>query len=315
MGFDDWGNPLCSLHLAHHRCMWCGSAHDVSRIDGTDWCGLCAQAVVRDNTTALGIFDDVVNWVESVFGAGQLRQSQFNFGGLAMPVSGKGVVGHTEVVWGNGPIRITIKTVSPCPTVALGATLAHELGHVLLFVDPRTLQPTSSTPTDDVVAEGFCEVLSALWLESQVGEMAAALRQRMDRNKVPVYGEGFRRMSAECSRMGSIVTLRDSLVGVVSPQTSHGAPARPRASGTENKAPTTSRPTIPISIQHQEFIPREDAPRRPSIDIPVGLVPTEPSQTEPVSHRPTIRISTVSVPAAPNEPSPQRPVIPIKKKP
>ena len=315
MGFDDWGEPLCSLHLGHHRCMWCGSARDVIGIDGADWCGLCARTVVRENKTASGIFDDVVSWVESVFGAGQLRQTRFNFGGLAMPVSGQGVVGHTEVVWGNGPTRITIKTVSPCPTVALGAVLAHELGHVLLFVDPRTLQPTSSTPTDDVVAEGFCEVLSALWLESQAGEMAAALRKRMDRNNVPVYGEGFRRMSAECSRMGSIVTLRDSLVGVASPQFSRGALLPRRASGTENKAPITSRPTIPISNQHQEFVAQEDAPGRPAIDIPVGSGSIEPSQTEPVAHRPTIRISAVPVPGAPIEPNSQRPVIPITKKP
>ena len=271
---------------------------------GVPQCGDCSRTVVNDRATADGLFNDVIDWVESIFGKGMLRSVRYTFGSIK-PTRGRDLnFGHTKFVHVNGVTDLHIETMANLPAQALAGILAHEIGHVLLYVDDKTLDPNPVWPDDDLESEGFCEVVRSLWLEHRGDKFSRALRREMDRNTTPVYGDGFRMMLPELRRAGSLVDLRQALTG--------GAPS-------SRPAPVPA--PVPQQIPVQPVNPAQPPPAQPSnpVLIPMRPVP-QPAAQAPAAPaaRPVIRITShpgagprPAVAATP--PTSGRPVIPVRK--
>ena len=267
-----------------YLCAWCRSPAGNAKPGPLPQCPDCSVHTVQDDARAREIFAEVVSWIESVFGPGRLREVRMTYGTLPSGNGSVASVGRTEFLHLNGVSRLSIATIKDLPDFVLAATFAHELGHVLLFVNDKTLDPNPQWPTDDEVVEGFCEVVASEWLESRTDRRSRVLRRMMDTNPTPVYGPGFRMMRSEFDRAGNLVLLRAELTG-----TSAGLPAPP---------------TIPV---------------RPAIPTPVPSTVQASPVGDVERHRPIIRIErppapTVRAPDAPHQPA-ARPVIPMKSRP
>lgn len=242
-------------------------------------CADCSTHIVRDVARASAIFSGVIKWVESVFGVGRLNEVSLSYGSLSSTRGTVTSVGRTEFRHVNGHTSLSIATIKHLPDFVLAATLAHEIGHVLLFVDDKTLDPNPQWPTDDEVAEGFCEVVASEWLESRTDQNSRVLRRMMDTNPTPVYGPGFRMMRSELTRAGSLVALRAEL--------------------------TDGR-----SGQSVKRVP----PTRIAVPTPPNPVGAGATDDDVARHRPIIRIDRAQ-PQTVNPKSPNdRPVIPMSKK-
>lgn len=194
-----------------YLCAWCRSPVGTLTLAPLPQCLECSRHIVNDDAQASSIFAEVIAWVETVFGAGRLREVKLNYGSLPSKRGSVTSVGRTEFMHLNGVSRLKIATIKDLPDFVLAATLAHEIGHVLLFVDDKTLDPNPHWPTDDEVVEGFCEVVASEWLESRTDRNSRLLRRAMNSNPTPVYGPGFRMMRSEFDRAGSLVLLRAEL--------------------------------------------------------------------------------------------------------
>jgi hypothetical protein len=75
------------------------------------------------------------------------------------------------------------------------SVLAHEFGHVWLFV--HRLEPRATWQ-----AEGFCQLLAYLWLESLGTPEATHLQARIQNMRDSVYGDGFREIHGAWMRGG-----------------------------------------------------------------------------------------------------------------
>ena len=245
-----------------YLCAWCRSPAGNAKPGPLPQCPDCSVHTVQDDARAREIFAEVVSWIESVFGPGRLREVRMTYGTLPSGNGSVASVGRTEFLHLNGVSRLSIATIKDLPDFVLAATLAHELGHVLLFVDDKTLDPNPQWPTDDEVVEGFCEVVASEWLESRTDRRSRVLRRMMDTNPTPVYGPGFRMMRSEFDRAGSLVLLRAELTGT-SVWTPVPAASRARSAGPA-PAPVV-QPVSPVGDveRHRPVIRIERPPARP----------------------------------------------------
>lgn len=233
--------------------------------------------IVHDDARAREIFSEVISWIESVFGAGRLRGVKLTYGTLSSGNGSVASVGRTEFLHLNGVSRLAIATIEDLPDFVLAATLAHELGHVLLFVDDKTLDPNPQWPTDDEVVEGFCEVVASEWLDSRTDRRSRVLRRLMDTNPTPVYGPGFRMMRSEFDRAGGLVHLRAELTGT-SARLLAPPPVRvPPAVSTPAPTPQPGSPSGDVE-RHRPIIRIE----RPPVRNVQNHVPPVESPTRPV---------------------------------
>jgi len=87
------------------------------------------------------------------------------------------------------------------PRTQARATLAHELMHVYLYSNGRH-------DMDPALAEGSCDAVSWMILRSDTSAAAARLMEGMERDKHPLYGEGFRRSRSMYLKRGMDAWLR-----------------------------------------------------------------------------------------------------------
>ena len=143
------------------------------------------------------VVEPVVNWIKSLIDAGQLNQIRIGLGQLGTPGDETVTMGQTTLraIDMRGEAEILV-TPGQHP-LTLSGTLAHEFGHVLLFMDPKTLDVHPNYPKQDLITEGACEVMRALWLES-IND--------------PTYGDGFRLMWQEYLRSESLAEFLNKVV-------------------------------------------------------------------------------------------------------
>ena len=207
------GEVTCSRHDAVQRCVLCRRPRTAR--DGPGWrsftsaasrCPSCvAEAVtdqddvnryaplVRRQMTELGIRLRVQVRVMLVDPAWLV----FSSGSGGMLMSG---ITHRRVR-SNGVVETTsVQIASGLTPTHFGATLAHEVGHCWL---------TERCPSalDQKLEEGVCELFAGAWLRRRPSRFAAALRQGMERNPDPVYGEGYRMVRAAVRELGVKVVL------------------------------------------------------------------------------------------------------------
>jgi hypothetical protein len=182
--------------------------------------------------------------------------------------------------------------------------LAHEYGHVLLIFDPHSFRVHSDMPTEELKVEGFCEVVSSELLRHLATDRCLKLLERMERNRNPVYGDGYRLMLPEMHSAGGIAPLcsqltkwkpQPGLAGPAPVPTPVSAPVSP-LTPVSAPVPASSRPA---AIPMRPIVKRTDTPRKAA------------------EHRPQIVMTNITskpVTKTPPAKNPERPIIPMKPK-
>ena len=116
--------------------------------------------------------------------------------------------------WGPLDFESHIRILQGIPFGYAVGVLAHEYGHMLVNLEPDSLdlRPRAGT-YDSVTEEGFCEVMCALGLLSQSSDDARYMSFLMPGNPDPVYGDGFRMMWPRLEELGSASALLETMTG------------------------------------------------------------------------------------------------------
>ena len=274
---DEWGERYCVTHVDVQACLWCGSHREVHMAHDVNACRECWDEVVVDDGIVTECAELVMNWLTSIVGQHALHLVPVIYGGLAMPSALGGTLGRTSSKWTGTSGTSEISTVENVPRSSLLQLLAHEYAHVLLIFDPATFQIHREIPTDELVVEGFCEVVSSEFLRYVSTERCNRLLNRMERNRNPVYGDGYRIMLSEMQQVGGVAALCSKLTGWQS-KLSQPASFQPSPINVNDltkpigtSEPRTSR--VPASIPMRPTIRRTNNPlalagHRPQIAMP-----------------------------------------------
>jgi hypothetical protein len=233
--------------------------------------------VVVDDGIVTECAELVMNWLTRIVGQHALHLVPVIYGGLAMPSALAGTLGRTSSIWTGTSGTSEISTVENVPRSSLLQLLAHEYAHVLLIFDPATFRIHREIPKDELVVEGFCEVVSSEFLRYISTERCNKLLNRMERNRNPVYGDGYRIMLSEMEQVGGVSELCSKLTGWQS-KLSQPASFQPSPINVNDltkpigtSEPRTSR--VPTSIPMRPTIRRTNNPlalagHRPQIVMP-----------------------------------------------
>lgn len=277
---NEWGEEYCASHSNVHGCLWCGS-HKKLKIDrGLHACADCWSEVVIDDAGVADCAEVVMNWLSQIVGQHNLHTVPVIYGGLTLPPPSGGTLGWTESKWTGVHGSSEISTVGLIPRTSLIQLLAHEYGHVLLVFDPKRFQIHPTTPDDDLVVEGFCEVVSSEMLRFLGDARSSKLLTRMERNRNPIYGDGYRKMLPEMQKAGGIVPLCSNLTGW-----------RPSA-GSTSKASTkqpVAPPANPIAPQNPSAVPRPSSIPIPAATPKPTPQPSAPTRSAPIPMRPIVK--------------------------
>ena len=293
---DEWGERYCITHSDVQACLWCGSHREVRLAHDVNACRECCDEVVVDDETVTECAELVMNWLTGIIGQHALQSVPVIYGGLAMPSALGGTLGRTNSTWTGISGTSEISTVDYVPRSSLLQLLAHEYAQDLLIFDPATFLIHREIPKDELVVEGFCEVVSSEFLRYVSTERCDKLLNRMERNRNPVYGDGYRIMLSEMQQVGGVSALCSKLTGwqSKSPQPASFQPSRVNVNDLTKpigaSEPRTS--PVPASIPMRPTIRRTNNPlalagHRPQIAMPpivkkeVAKEPTHLMATRP----------------------------------
>lgn len=319
---NEWGEEFCPSHSNVEGCLWCGSHRKLKIDQGMHACGECWSEVVTDDAGVADCAETVMNWLSQVVGQHSLQDVPIIYGGLTLPPPSGGTLGWTESKWTGAIGSSEISTVGLIPRASLIQLLAHEYAHVLLLFDPHSFQLHPNLPKEDLVIEGFCEVVSSEMLRFLGDPRSTMLLERMERNRNPIYGDGYRKMLPEMHKTGGVVPLYSSLTGwrpsavpistatqkqPVAPPTNPVVPPNPSA------APRS--PSIPIPATAPRQTPQPSVPARPA-PIPMRPVVKRTDKPQTIAeHRPHLVMPAVGKRAVADTSElakPVRPTIPMK---
>lgn len=203
---DLWGNKVCKSHEQEPRCSCCArfigmqaNGKPTRYADGRILCQSCAKTAVHEVSDAYALMKDVQK---------VLARHEFHFDRkLKIPLK---LVSKDEIQSGlskrrrarntTGLAQTSIQSLfgvesereirgvlllDGLPPEHLGATLAHELGHVWLFVNRFPGLPAK-------LEEGLCELMASYWLKTQSSELAKIRLRILEKNPDRVYGTGYR---------------------------------------------------------------------------------------------------------------------------
>jgi hypothetical protein len=107
------------------------------------------------------------------------------------------VLGVTQV---SGRSVLDIAIIEGLPEAQFGMTVAHEAMHAWMA-------QKGFVPAPGLIAEGLCELAGHRFLKNSTARGAHILRQMIEVNPDPVYGDGFRAVRAAIQRHGLHVVL------------------------------------------------------------------------------------------------------------
>lgn len=290
---NEWGEEFCPSHSNIEGCLWCGSHRKLKIDQGMHACGECWSEVVADDAGVADCAETVMNWLSQVVGQHSLQDVPIIYGGLTLPPPSGGTLGWTESKWTGVIGSSEISTVGLIPRASLIQLLAHEYAHVLLLFDPNSFQLHPNLPKEELVIEGFCEVVSSEMLRFLGDARSAKLLERMERNRNPIYGEGYRKMLPEMQKAGGIVPLCSGLTGW-----------RPIG--------------IPTVRARHDVQQQKSQPIAPTRHVPIPMRPVVKRTDKPqtiMEHRPHLVMPSVAKRAVVDSselPKPVRPTIPMK---
>ncbi|MCE1254856.1 MAG: protein DA1 [Anaerolineae bacterium] len=200
---DLWGNHYCTQHKNElPTCTTCSrlicdnlTQGGVQYRDGRYVCNICRQSAVDQPSLARSIYRDISKFVAGyglafpqVLSLKLVDQNEIKRSAKKSHKDNTMGVTRTSITTQNGREtgrEAEILILHGLPRELFTATLVHELGHSWLFLNryPQ-LKP--------IVEEGFCELLSYLWLSKQKTAEADFRLQAMRKNPDLVYGRGYR---------------------------------------------------------------------------------------------------------------------------
>lgn len=318
---NEWGENYCASHSHIAGCLWCGS-HKQLRIEhGIHACGDCWDEVIEEDSEVADCAERVMNWLATIIGPHDLQSVPVVYGGLTIPPPTGGTLGWTLSTWKGNVGSAEISTVGHMPRSAFMQLLAHEYGHVLLIFDPHTFQLHPNIPKEDLVVEGFCEVVASEFLQHVGDDRSLKLLNRMGRNRNAVYGDGFRRMLPEMNQAGGIVPLCMQLTGwnpkftisATAPTSDVPEPISPSVPTSASSIP--DRPSIPVQGVVPKTSPVQDVPTRDSEILMRPIVKRTDKPQTVTEHRPHIvmtKIVNKPIGVEPSTTESGRPSIPMK---
>ena len=203
------GEFLCFKHRSSPACHMCQTVVGVTVGPSIPACESCSKLAVIDNAAAVRVAQPVLDWLTEELGHHRLGDIPLEVGSLNSNALPPQNLGHCKLTVSGGHCSAEILLASHQHPAALAATLAHEYGHALLTFEPYTFKFRGNFNRDPHIEEGSCEVVRALWLEHSGTRDSKFLRSAMNANLTPIYGDGFRMMWGEFSKVGTLSRFID----------------------------------------------------------------------------------------------------------
>jgi len=270
------GEFLCFKHRSSPACHMCQTVVGVTVGPSIPACECCSKLAVIDNATAVRVAQPVLDWLTKELGPHLLGDIPIEVGSLQSNALPPQNLGHCNLTISGGYCSAEILLASHQHPAALAATLAHEYGHALLTFDPRNFQFRGSLNRDPHIEEGSCEVVRALWLEHSGTPDSKFLRNAMSSNLTPVYGDGFRMMWKEFSKVGTLSRFIDYVT----------------SGNARSVKPTQANPILVDESALSGDIPKPIDQHRPTIRVipPTGNTPALTKDPRTKVTRPTIKV-------------------------
>ena len=302
----DRNQKFCGHHGDPTRCRHCSLILPQGE---TMPCRTCLVKGFKNTVDATASIHRVLNWLETEIGPNSLIKVPVVMDDGANFFAQQG--GVTNWTYDGYTLNLQIGILQYSQAHMFEPILAHEYGHVLLIADPNNLSFTGGIGQHRLQEEeGFCEVLRYLWVTQASSGVRDLELRSISENTDPVYGDGFRLMWPRYQAAGSIMNLRNQLLGLA--PVTHAPPAPAPA--------PASNPGWPFGKKKKKVPTTTVAP--PSQPLPPPVAPPVIPQLAPGqvieggSHRPTLVLDFLQqpppastrptpVPAAP----PARPVI------
>jgi len=216
-----WGDVYCARHKTEYpECYVCqrpvckrltGGGKQYQ--DGRVVCMLCRKQAVDDQAQARTIMQQVQARMVSYgldtrqvpIPLAMVKLTQLTAEGMAGPLARLQGQTRKQVQTLNGQeVARAIEAVyvlGGLPPIYLENVLAHELGHVWLF-----MQHIDDLPED--LEEGLCNLFAYLLHQEQASPETRHCLQLLEENPDPIYGDGFRRARAVYEKRGLPALLR-----------------------------------------------------------------------------------------------------------
>ena len=272
-------------------------------------CSTCQLKGFKNTVDAVASIHGVLTWLESEIGPNSLKNVPIVMDDGVNFFAEQG--GVTNWSYDGYTLNLEIGILQYSQAHMFEPTLVHEYGHVLLIADPNTLAFTGGIGQHRLQEEeGFCEVLRYLWVtQASSGVRDLALRA-ISENKDPLYGDGFRLMWPRYQAAGSIMNLRNQLLGSapvtnVAPATNPDWPFKKKkkvvtttvAPPSQPLSPSVTPPVVPLLTPGQVI---EGGSHRPTLVLDFLQQPP-PGSTRP-AHLPSMPASRPVIDAHPSQP-------------
>lgn len=210
---DGWGNIFCPKHEEQYpRCAFCSRLIPPQQ-QQEDWlaygcqrCATCRATAIETAEQAQPLFRQCTRWI---------GQQGFRFHQLPLHLELCARAKLVTLLQGrsaNHPLGVTLSSTTyhghavthrvegvavlqGMPALLFSGVVLHELGHVWLAVHGIEGLPLWAE-------EGFCQLLSHRYYASLDTHEARYHRESLERERDPIYGDGFRRARALSERMG-----------------------------------------------------------------------------------------------------------------
>lgn len=216
-----WGESYCARHATEYpECYVCqrpvcrrltGGGKQYQ--DGRVVCLLCRKQAVDDQEQARAIMRQVqarmarydLDTRQVPIPLEMVQLTRLTADGIAGPMARLQGQTHKQIETLNGQeVARSIEGIyvlGGLPPVYLENVLAHELGHVWLF-----MQRIDDLPED--LEEGLCNLFAYLLHQEQTSPEAQHCIHLLEENPDPIYGDGFRRVRAIYEQRGLPALLR-----------------------------------------------------------------------------------------------------------
>lgn len=212
---DGWGNTFCKEHQTQYpACSFCGRLIPPQqqtpgwRLGGSMRCQVCRSTAIETAEQAQPLFTRLKTWVSQQglrFNQLPLRLELRDSARLEQLLQGRTVVhplgvtlSSSQVQQGGHLVNSRVEGVAVLegmPATLFAGVVLHELGHVWLTVQGVEAMPLWAE-------EGFCQLLSHRYYHDLATDEARYCATSIEKDADPVYGEGFRRISALAEHVG-----------------------------------------------------------------------------------------------------------------
>lgn len=205
-----WKTYLCESCVIGQVCAWCHQFGGCEQFEGVDMCRECRRHIIDTPEELDDLKIEALTLISRHIGPNNLDK-------IPVLLKKEAEFGERASVLGAAASRKDLTLLfleSGIPDSFALAVLCHEFGHAMLFRNHETLEMRATGGRHELmIEEGFCEVLSALALQSRTDSVARWQSFLMPVNPDPIYGDGFRLMWKAAQEAGSVASLLELVSG------------------------------------------------------------------------------------------------------